>query len=298
MTDKFASIVSLPVAKPERRKKKHFRVGSFMAMILGVAFVSVPIYIVIITSLTSDIEANNAAFSWWPKMGLTLEGYTKAFTRKVAGNSLLRSFFNTMWMYIPSTAIGVFVSAMSAFAFAKLDFKLKKPMFAILMATLTLPNCIGFIASFLMFDKMGWINTPLPIMVPRMLGAIGIVFFLRQYYLGIPDDIVGAANLDGLGELGIFFHIMLPISLPALFSQFILNFITGYNDYLGPLLYLQNAKMYTLQISLAFFAEAYVQDWPLRMSGCVIAMIPLVVLYLIAQKYILQGVSISSGLKG
>lgn len=91
---------------------------------------------------------------------------------------------------------------------------------------------------------------------------------------------------------------MLPISLPALFSQFILNFITGYNDYLGPLLYLQNAKMYTLQISLAFFAEAYVQDWPLRMSGCVIAMIPLVVLYLIAQKYILQGVSISSGLKG
>lgn len=298
MTDKFASIVSLSVAKPERRKKKHFRVGSFVAMILGVAFVIVPIYIVIITSLTSDIEANNAAFSWWPKMGLTLEGYTKAFTRKVAGNSLLRSFFNTMWMYIPSTAIGVFVSAMSAFAFAKLDFKLKKPMFAILMATLTLPNCIGFIASFLMFDKMGWINTPLPIMVPRMLGAIGIVFFLRQYYLGIPDDIVGAANLDGLGELGIFFHIMLPISLPALFSQFILNFITGYNDYLGPLLYLQNAKMYTLQISLAFFAEAYVQDWPLRMSGCVIAMIPLVVLYLIAQKYILQGVSISSGLKG
>lgn len=297
MTDKFASIVSSPVAKPERRKKR-FRVGSFIAMILGVAFVIVPIYIVIITSLTSDIEANNAAFSWWPKMGLTLEGYTKAFTRKVAGNSLLRSFFNTMWMYIPSTAIGVFVSAMSAFAFAKLDFKLKKPMFAILMATLTLPNCIGFIASFLMFDKMGWINTPLPIMVPRMLGAIGIVFFLRQYYLGIPDDIVGAANLDGLGELGIFFHIMLPISLPALFSQFILNFITGYNDYLGPLLYLQNAKMYTLQISLAFFAEAYVQDWPLRMSGCVIAMIPLVVLYLIAQKYILQGVSISSGLKG
>ena len=298
MTDKFASIVSLPVEKPERRKKKRFRVGSFMAMILGVAFVIVPIYIVIITSLTSDIEANNAAFSWWPEMGLTLEGYTKAFTRKLAGNSLLRSFFNTMWMYIPSTAIGVFVSAMSAFAFAKLDFKLKKPMFAILMATLTLPNCIGFIASFLMFDKMGWINTPLPIMVPRMLGAIGIVFFLRQYYLGIPDDIVGAANLDGLGELGIFFHIMLPISLPALFSQFILNFITGYNDYLGPLLYLQNAKMYTLQISLAFFAEAYVQDWPLRMSGCVIAMIPLVVLYLIAQKYILQGVSISSGLKG
>ncbi|MGN1052244.1 MAG: carbohydrate ABC transporter permease [Candidatus Scatosoma sp.] len=282
----------------KKKKKKKLNILSHTITVLGVLFVLVPTYIMIITSFTSDIEANNASFSWWPKMGVTVEGYVKAFTRKAAGNSLLGSFWNTMWMYFPSTAVGVFMSAMAAFAFAKLDFVLKKPMFSILMATLTLPNCIGFIASFLMFDQMGWINTPLPIMVPRMLGTIGIVFFLRQFFLGIPNEIIGAANMDGLGEIGVFFYIILPISMPALFSQFVLNFIGGYNDYLGPLLYLQNAKMYTLQISLAFFAEAYVQDWPMRMAGCVIAMVPLIMLYLVAQKYILKGVAISTGLKG
>ena len=286
-----------PVATKKKKSRK-INILWYIVMVLAVLFVLVPTYIMLITSLTSDVEANNAEFHWWPEMGLTAAGYVKAFTRKLAGNSLLRSFWNTIWMYLPSTAVGVFMSAMAAFAFAKLDFVLKKPMFSILMATLTLPNCIGFIASFLMFDKMGWINTPLPIMVPRMLGSIGIVFFLRQFFIGLPDDLIGAGKVDGLGEIGVFFYIILPVSLPALFSQFVLNFITGYNDYLAPLLYLQDARMYTLQISLSFFAEAYVQDWPLRMAGCVVAMVPLILLYLIAQKDILKGVAISTGLKG
>ena len=280
------------------KKKRNPLIGSHIIILFAVLFVLLPTYIMLITSFTSAIEANNAAFRWWPESGLTLSGYIKAFTRKTAGNSLLRSFGNTMWIYMPATIVGVFVSSMAAFAFAKLDFYLKKPMFAILLASLTLPNCIGIIASFLMFDAIGWINTALPLMIPRMLGSVGVVFFLRQYFMGIPDDLVGAASIDGLGEIGVYFKIMLPIAVPALISQFILNFIIGYNDYLPPLLYLQNAKMYTLQISLAFFAEAYVQDWPLRMAGCVISMVPLIVLYLISQKYILKGVAISSGLKG
>lgn len=286
--------------RPQRSKahKKSLHIGTYIIMVLGVLFVLFPVYIMIITSLTSEVEANDAQFHWWPQMGLTLDAYIEAFTRKMGGNSLLGSFWNTMWMYLPSTAVGIFMSAMAAFAFAKLDFVLNKPMFAILMATLTLPNCIGFIASFLMFDKLGWINTPFPIMIPRMLGTVGVVFFLRQFFMGIPDDIINAAKVDGVGEIGVFFYIILPISMPALFSQFVLNFITGYNDYLSPLLYLQDARMYTLQISLSFFAEAYVQNWPLRMAGCVIAMVPLLLLYLVAQKYILKGVAISSGLKG
>lgn len=288
-----------PIELPKaNKKKKKPLVGSHIIILLAVLFVLVPTYIMIITSFTSAIEANNAAFNWWPKMGATIDGYIKLFTRKTAGNSLLRSFGNTMWIYLPSTVVGVFVSSMSAFAFAKLDFVLKKPMFAILLGTMTLPNCIGIIASFLMFDAIGWIDTALPLMIPRMLGSIGIVFFLRQFFMGIPDDLVGAAKIDGLGEIGVYVKIMLPISAPALISQFILTFIVAYNDYLAPLLYLQNAKMYTLQISLAFLAEAYVQDWPLRMAGCVVAMVPLVLLYLLSQKYILKGVAISSGLKG
>ncbi len=280
------------------KKKVDPKVGSHIIMILAILFIMVPMYIMIITSITSPVEANDAEFHWWPEMGVTGYAYQTAFTRKMAGNSLIQSFLNTMWIYLPSVAIGVFMSAMAAFSFAKLDFILKGPMFAILMATLTLPNCMGTVSSFLIYDKIGWINTPLPLMVPRMMGGIGIVFFLRQFYMGLPDDLIGAANIDGLGEIGVFFRIMLPISIPALLSQFILQFIGAYNEYLPPLLYLHDARMYTLQISLAFFTEAYVQNWPLRMAGCVIAMVPLIVLYLLSQKFILKGVAITSGLKG
>lgn len=291
-------------APSSKRKKSWWRrvreahIPYHLVMILALLFIFVPMYIMVITSLTSEVESSNAAFSWWPKGGLTLQGYIDAFTRQMGGISLIGSFFNTMWIYLPSVIVGIFMSAMAAFAFAKLDFKLNKPAFTLLMTGLTLPNCMGTIASFLIFDRIGWVNTPLPLMVPRMLGTIGVIFFLRQFYMGIPSDLIGAGRVDGLGEIGVFFYIMLPISLPALISQFILQFIGAYNDFLGPLLYLQDANMYTLQLALSFFTDAYVQNWTLRMAGCVIAMTPLLILYLISQKYMLKGVAISSGLKG
>lgn len=277
---------------------KKLKLGSVLLIIPMVLFVLFPLYIIIITSLTSSVESNNAAFSWWPEMGLSVQSYIKAFTRKTAGNNLLRSLWNTLVIYVPSCLVGVYASAMAAFAFAKTEFVLKKPMFNILMFSITLPNTVSTIASFLLFDRLGWINTPLPLMVPRMMGSIGIIFFLRQFYVGLPDDLMSAAKIDGLGNFGIFMKIMLPLSKPALIAQFVLSFIAGYNEYLQPLLYLQEASQYTLQISLAFFAEAYVQDWPLRMAGCMIAMLPLLALYLFAQKHLLASLAVNSGLKG
>ena len=289
---------SLEKVDHAKKRWRDAKVGPFLIVLLNVLFVLVPLYIVIITSLTSSVEANNAAFSWWPKDGLTLDAYEKALTRKMAGVDLFRSFINTVVFYMPSNAIGVLISAMAAFAYAKTNFVLKKPMFAILMASMTMPNTVGLMASFLLYDKIGWVNTPLPIVLPIMLGSIGQVFFLKQFFEGIPNELMEAARIDGLGNFGIFVKIFLPISVPALLSQFILGFIAGYNDYMGPLLYLMNSKNYTLPIALAFFAEAYVQDWPLRMAGAMIATIPLLIFYLFGQKYILKGVAISSGLKG
>lgn len=286
--------------KKEKIKKKwrDAHIGSQFVMLLVILFICVPMYIMLITSFTSETESANAAFTWWPKGGLTLDGYKRAFTKQLAAPSLLKSFWNTMWIYIPSVVIGVFMSAMAAFAFAKLDFTLNKPLFGLLMTGLTLPNCMGTIASFLMFDKIGWINTPLPLMIPKMVGTVGIIFFLRQFYMGIPDDLIGAGYIDGLGELGVFFYIMLPVSVPALLSQGILQFIAAYNEYIGPLIYIQDSELYTLQITLAFFTDAYVQNWSLQMAGAVIAMTPLIILYLLSQKFILKGVGITSGLKG
>lgn len=274
--------------------------GAFAVMVLCVLFVFVPLYIMFITSIMTLTESQDAAFHWIPKLGITLDWYIEAFTQEIAGGiNFAQAFANTMMMYLPSVLIGVLMSSMSAYAFAKIDFKLSKPMFAILLATMTLPNSLNTIVSFLIYDTIYWTDTPLPIMIPRMMGAIGIVFFLRQFYMGVPDDIIGAAQIDGLGEVGTFVRIMLPLSFPSMLAQFILTFIGAYNDYMGPLLYLPDPQLWTISVLTAFYGNNYVtQYWAQRMAGGVISMLPLVVLYFIAQSYILKGISITSGLKG
>lgn len=279
----------------EKDKKMHL--VDHLLMILALTFIMLPLFVALITSITPTSEAYRAAFTWFPK-SVTFQGFIDAFTIDTGAPNLLKAFFNTLWIYLPSTICGVMLSAAAAYAFAKIEFKLSKPLFAFLMSGLTLPNCMGTIASFLLFDTLGWVDTALPLIVPRMMGSIGIVFFLRQFYVGIPDDLIGAAKVDGLTDAGIFLRLMLPISKPALISQFILEFIVGFNDHLGPLLYLQNSELYPLTLTLSFFQEAYVQNWPMQMAGCIIAMVPLVILYLIAQKYLLKGIVISSGIKG
>lgn len=295
MTIKMNTTQSEPKMRKQRKKKY---IGYYFVALLVLAFILVPMYIMVITSLMTELETDNAYFSWWPQMGLTLDGYKFIFEKSVLQITLIDAFWNTMWIYFPSTVVGVFMSAMAAYSFAKLEFKLKKPMFAILMATLTLPNCMSMIASVIMFDGIGWLNSPLPLIVPRMLGTIGVVFFLKQFYAGIPDDLIGAGYIDGLDELGVFFRILLPISMPALVSQIVLQFIGAYNDYLAPLLYLQDERIYTLQIALAYYKDPVKDMWNIRMAAAVVAMAPLVILYLIGQKYILKGVAITTGLKG
>jgi multiple sugar transport system permease protein len=202
-------------------------------------------------------------------------------------------------MYVPPIIIGVIVSSMAAYGFAKMEFIGKNTIFAILMSSLTLPNSVGMIAAIIMYNSLGWMGTPLPLMVPKMMGSIGIVFFLRQFYMGLPDDLIGAARVDGLGDYGIFLRVALPLSLPALGSQFILTFIGAYNDYLGPLYYLiGNPELYPLQLSLAYWRTGSNPDWAILMAGAVTATIPMVCLYLVSQKFILKGVAITSGLKG
>lgn len=279
----------------ENDKKMHL--VDHLMMILALAFIIVPLLVALVTSVTPSSEAYRAAFKWIPE-NITAQGFIDAFTIDTGAPNLFQAFINTLWIYLPSTIFGVMLSAAAAYAFAKLEFKLSKPLFAFLMSGMTLPNCMGTISSFLLFDTIGWVDTALPLIVPRMLGNISIVFFLRQFYMGIPDDLIGAAKVDGLSDAGIFIRLMIPISRPALISQFILQFIVGFNDHLGPLLYLQNSELYPITLTLAFFQEAYVQNWPMQMAGCIIAMVPLVALYLIAQKYLLQGVVISSGIKG
>lgn len=275
------------------------RVIYHIVVVLFAAFICVPLYVVLITSFKTAPEANGTAFYWWPKMGFSLQGYIKVLTTSQVNRNLIRGFGVTLWMYVPPICIGVFVSAMAAYGFAKMEFFLKKPIFAILMSSLTLPNSVGMIASVVLYNTIGWMGTPLPLMIPRMMGSIGIVFFLRQFYMGLPDDLIGAARVDGLGDYGIFLRIALPLSMPAIGSQFILTFIAAYNDYIGPLYYLiGNEAIYPLQLSLSYWRTGSNPDWSILMAGAMVATVPMLYLYLLSQKFILKGVAITSGLKG
>lgn len=269
----------------------------YILLALTAFFVFAPFYIMFATSIMSPYEAQGASFKFWPEEP-SLMMYKRVLIEESNGYSIVLGFLNTMLYYGPSSLVGVFVSAMSAFAFAKMKFPGRTVMFSVLIATMTIPNNLGLLTSYLIFDKLHWIGTPLPVMIPRLFGTISVVFFLRQYYMGIPDDLIGCAKIDGAGWFGIFMRIMVPISIPVMAAQFILYFITGYNDYMGPMLYLPNAELATLQLVLAQYEDPYIQNWPLRMAGCLVAMVPMIVLYLASQKFLLRDLQISAGLKG
>ena len=279
------------------KKNKKIDWKSQIILILIIIAVLSPFYIMLLTSVETFAETNQAEFVFVPET-ITFEAYKDVIFKESGGVNLLRSLWNTLWIYLPGIVVGIFTSTLAAYAFAKLEFKSKTFVFSVLMATLTLPNCKSTIASFLMFDQINWVNTPWPLMVPRMFGSIGVVFFLRQYYMGIPNELMESARLDGAGNWEIFFRIMFGLAKPAMFSQFIIQFIGGYNDYTGPLIYLQDARLYTLQIALNLFYDPYTQNWPMRMAGCVVSMLPLIILYIFTQKFMTKGMEVSSGLKG
>lgn len=170
-------------------------------------------------------------------------------------------------------------------------------MFGFLMATMMLPGVITLVPSYLLFYYYDWLNTPLPVIMPGLLGGVSAVFFLKQYYAGVPSDMMDAASVDGLGFFGIYFRIMLPIAMPAFWAQFVLAFVTGYNEYLGPMLYLKSASLLTLQLALQQFASSRQYSDPgAVMAGTLIAIVPTVALFVFAQRYFISGI-VTSGLK-
>lgn len=271
----------------------------YLGLILFALWILIPFYIVVITSFKTRIEAQSPEFTMWPKDGFHWDGYIEVLGYKAGYSSIpvvWLGLLNTLLIVLPPTIIGLFTSSLAAYAFAKLRFKSKNFLFSVLLATMMIPGTIMLTPSYLLYDKIFWTGTAFPLMIPGMFGAAACVFFMRQFYMGIPTDLIEAAKLDGMGYFGIFFKIMVPLSVPALLAQGILGFIGGYNDYFGPYLYLTDPTMYTLQIALNSFQGTYASKWPTMMAGAVCALIPTLLIYILAQKYFIQGIA-TAGMK-
>lgn len=213
--------------------------------------------------------------------------------------NIFRGFLNTCIIVIPSTIVGCLTAALAAFAFAKIPFKGRDVIFFIFVATMAIPGIILLIPSYMLYtkflhwtDKLSW----LPLIIPGMFGGAGAVFFTRQFMKGIPKDIEDAARIDGLSWWGIFWRIELPLAKPILISNFIFGFIAGYNDWLGPSLYIvSDDRMNTLQQMIARLNTTAGDKIGVQMAGSVLALIPTFIIFVICQKQFLEGVNLNGG---
>ena len=260
-------------------------------------FVLFPFAIMLISSFKYK-EETIGRFTWWPEMGLTLRGYINAFEKVASSTSIVEGFFNTLWIIIPPTVIGLLVSTLSAYVFAKLRFRGKKVMFGLLIATMMVPGIATLVPSYVIWDSLGvTAKAPfIPLMIPGMFGTAACVFFMRQAIFAIPDSIIEASRIDGLGTFGCFVKIVLPLVKPALLSQGVLGFVAGYNDYFGPLIYLKSDYQ-TLQIAVSVFSDRYSGDWPSILAANIVAVIPTVLIYIFVQRYFIEGIT-AGGEKG
>jgi multiple sugar transport system permease protein len=197
---------------------------------------------------------------------------------------------------LANAALIVVVDSMAAYALARMDFFLKRPIFAVVIATIFLPAFVFLVPNFLIMSHLGWLDSLWAIIVPSAGGAFG-VFFLRQFFLGLPMELEEAARIDGANAWTIFWRVVLPLSRPALATLAVLSFLTNFNDFIWPIYVLFSPDNLTMPAGLNTLQNSASTNYPLIMAGAVIASVPAIILFVIAQRQIIESVS-RSGLKG
>jgi multiple sugar transport system permease protein len=221
--------------------------------------------------------------------GATLANYVQLFTRL----NLARSFGNSLFVATLATLISLLTNSMAGYAFAKLRFRGRDRTFQLLLAALVIPGQVSMLPLFLLLKAIGLVNTMAGVVVPFMATIFGI-FMVRQYALGIPDELLDAARVDGAGELRIFTTIVLPVLKPILATLAVFTFLSAWNDFMWPLIVLSDDAKYTLPVALASLSGEHVQDTELMMAGSVLTVLPVVVLFIALQRAYIRGVMMGS----
>lgn len=274
------------------------RVAVYGILTVFALWVLLPFSVIVSTAFKTWQEANQLGFSFIPEK-FSIEGFVQAISYTSFSSDLpllIRGFINTFLFVVPTTIIGLLLSSISGYAFAKIKFKGKNIIFTLMIMTMLIPGTIMIAPAYVMYDTIGWTGTPLPIIVPGMFGAAAAVFFMRQFYAGIPTDLVDAAQIDGMNHIQIFFKIMVPLSKPALIAQGILGLMNGYNDYFLPYIYLQDPDLYTVQIALRNFTGTYSSLINTMMAGSIVVLLPAFIIYIFTQKYFIEGIA-TTGMK-
>ncbi len=279
----------------QRAVRAAVRAGVVYAICLLVAFTTVfPFLWMLSTSFKEPTEAVVLPPQWIPNP-FTLENYQSLFTSPILPFPLF--FLNSVKITVLVVLGRLFICSLGAYGFARLSFPGRDVAFAVLIASLMVPDMIAIIPLYVAYAAIGWIDTHWPLIIPPIVANTFGTFLLRQFFLAIPKEFEEAALIDGASHWDIYWRIMLPLAKPALATLGIFTFMGTWNDFFHPLIYLNDTRNFTLPLGLAFFQGEFSTEYTRLMAGVMLAVLPILAVYAAAQQYFTQGITLS-GIKG
>lgn len=269
-----------------------YRIMVYVLLLAGSILFLMPLAWLLSTSLKGDAGIFDIPPKWIPDP-LHWENYSKAVTTF----PFLRYTMNTVFITVMSMIGALLSSSFISYAFARLRWPGRDGWFFVLLSTMMLPSQITMIPLFILFKELGWVNTYLPLIVPFFFGSAFYIFLMRQFFMTIPRELSEAAKIDGCSEVYIWWRIFMPLSKPALATLGIFTFTLTWNDFLGPLIYLNDSDMFTLALGLRGFQQQFGTRWNVMMAASVLVMLPTLILFFSFQKYFIEGVTLT-GVKG
>jgi multiple sugar transport system permease protein len=291
--------VGIPHGAPYVTRRRSLRIGYYLGRLIlysvvfaGAVTYAMPFVWMLSTAVKPGYQVYLVPPVWFP------DTYQWSNFWVPWGNLPFAQFYaNTSIVTIFSVTGTLVSSSLVAFAFARMRFRGRDRLFLLLLSTMMLPNQVTLVPLYLLFTKLGWINTLLPLIVPHWFGSAFHIFLLRQYMMSIPLELDDAARIDGASWIDIYWRITIPLARPAMGVVSIFAFTASWNDYLYPLIYLNETKNFTIALGLPLLSSRYVTEIQQTMAQTVLAILPLILVFFLAQRYYIQGVVVS-GVKG
>jgi len=287
------------LAEPQRTPREMTGIIIRYALITLLAIL---VFMPFILSFLGTFKTNPEVTAYPPTFLPTewhFENWVNTWSVQISGagnNVFARWFFNSFWLALLNMVTELFFCSLAAYAFARMRFPGKDLIFAFIIASMAIPGAVTLIPGYVFYARLGWVNTYLPLIVPKLVVPFGL-FMLSQFFKSIPKELEEAAYMDGASRFRTYWNVAIPLSRPALITLAIIQFQGSWNDFMGPLLYLRDPKLLTLTVGLNFFKTQYAVEWNKILVGSMFNAIPILILFFLFNKYYMEGASYS-GLAG
>ena len=302
------STIELTRAEAKRATKAHRfgitpeRVLTHMVLFAFLLLFMFPFYWMLSSALKPLEDIYSVSIQWWP-VRPTLRAYGEVLgllpsemMEARGGVTMALAMRNSLSIAVVFTLGSVFLASLAGFSFAKLRFKGRNALFLVMLATMMIPNSVGLIPNYMIMARLGWVNTWWPLIVPGLASAFS-VFWMRQYMTTVPDEMIEAAQIDGCGPFGIYYRVVLPVVAPGIAALAIFTFMGSWNAFLAPLIYLSDARKYTVPIFLSLVNSSFQgQPVPVHLvfAASVMSILPILAIFIFAQRYFIAGLTAGS----